>query len=102
MGTAHIFSSVVISRMETKTICLYAFLLERYYGNKRGIEKIAPIEVKTEDRLYTIFTKFRRGYKHSIIVHGKYKEHYTLDENELLYAYFTEKRTTSSVEELIG
>ncbi|EEL14937.1 Stage IV sporulation protein FB [Bacillus cereus 95/8201] len=78
------------------------FLLERYYGNKRGIEKIAPIEVKTEDRLYTIFTKFRRGYKHSIIVHGKYKEHYTLDENELLYAYFTEKRTTSSVEELIG
>ena len=78
------------------------FLLERYYGNKRGIEKIAPIEVQTEDRLYTIFTKFRRGYKHSIIVRGKYKEHYTLDENELLYAYFTEKRTTSSVEELIG
>ena len=33
-------------------------LLERYYGNKRGIEKIAPIEVQTEDRLYTIFTKF--------------------------------------------
>jgi len=78
------------------------FLLERYYGNKRDIEKIAPIEVRTEDQLYTIFTKFRRGYKHSIIVHGKYKEHYTLDENELLYAYFTEKRTTSSVEELIG
>ena len=64
--------------METKTVCIYAFLLERYYGNKRGIEKIAPIEVKTEERLYTIFTKFRRGYKHSIIVHGKYKEHYTL------------------------
>ncbi|MGU3350938.1 stage IV sporulation intramembrane metalloprotease SpoIVFB [Bacillus sp. M5A3_1b] len=78
------------------------FLLERYYGNKRGIEKIAPIEVQSEDHLYKIFTKFRRGYKHSIIVHGKYKEHYTLDENELLYAYFTEKRTTSSVEELIG
>lgn len=78
------------------------FLLERYYGNKRGIEKIAHIEVQSEDHLYKIFTKFRRGYKHSIIVHGKYKEHYTLDENELLYAYFTEKRTTSSVEELIG
>ncbi|MGG5781392.1 stage IV sporulation intramembrane metalloprotease SpoIVFB [Bacillus albus] len=78
------------------------FLLERYYGNKRGIEKIASIEVQSEDHLYKIFTKFRRGYKHSIIVHGKYKEHYTLDENELLYAYFTEKRTTSSVEELIG
>ncbi|EMI9085558.1 MULTISPECIES: stage IV sporulation intramembrane metalloprotease SpoIVFB [Bacillus] len=78
------------------------FLLERYYGNKRGIEKIAPIEVQSKDHLYKIFTKFRRGYKHSIIVHGKYKEHYTLDENELLYAYFTEKRTTSSVEELIG
>lgn len=103
MGTTHIFSGVVISRVETKTVCLYVvFLLERYYGNKRGIEKIAPIEVQSEDHLYKIFTKFRRGYKHSIIVHGKYKEHYTLDENELLYAYFTEKRTTSSVEELIG
>lgn len=89
MGTTHIFSGVVISRMEAKTVCLYAFLLERYYGNKRG-EKIAPIEVQSEDHLYKIFTKFRRGYKHSIIVRGKYKEHYTLDENELLYAYFTE------------
>ena len=57
---------------------------------QRGIEKIAPIEVQSEDHLYKIFTKFRRGYKHSIIVRGKYKEHYTLDENELLYAYFTE------------
>lgn len=78
------------------------FLLERYYGNTRDIEKISPIEVTTEDHLYTIFTQFRRGYKHSIIVQGKYNEQYTLDENELLYAYFTEKRTTSSVEELIG
>ena len=92
MGTTHIFSGVVISRMEAKTVCLYAFLLERYYGNKRGIEKIAPIAIRRS--LYKIFTKFRRGYKHSIIVRGKYKEHYTLDENELLYAYFTEKRTT--------
>ena len=48
MGTTHIFSGVVISRMEAKTVCLYAFLLERYYGNKRG-EKIAPIEVQSED-----------------------------------------------------
>lgn len=78
------------------------FLLERYYGNKRGIEKIAPIEAGKDDRLYTIFTQFRRGYKHSIVIRGENKERYTLDENELLYAYFTEKRTTSSVEELIG
>lgn len=34
------------------------FLLERYYGNKRGIEKIAPIEVTTEDRLFTILHSF--------------------------------------------
>lgn len=102
MDTTHIFSSVIISRVETKTVCIYAFFIRTLLWKQRGIEKIAPIEVQTEDRLYTIFTKFRRGYKHSIIVRGKYKEHYTLDENELLYAYFTEKRTTSSVEELIG
>lgn len=102
MDTTHIFSSVIISRVETKTVCIYAFFIRTLLWKQKRIEKIAPIEVQTEDRLYTIFTKFRRGYKHSIIVRGKYKEHYTLDENELLYAYFTEKRTTSSVEELIG
>ena len=42
----------------------------------KEVEKIAPIEVQSEDHLYKIFTKFRRGYKHSIIVRGKYKEHY--------------------------
>lgn len=78
------------------------FLLERYYGKKREIAKVTTITVRKETSLYHIFTQFRRGYKHSIIIHGEHKNQYTLDENELLYAYFTEKRTTSSVEELIG
>ena len=68
---------------------LCVFIRTLLWEQKRN-EKIAPIEVQSEDHLYKIFTKFRRGYKHSIIVRGKYKEHYTLDENELLYAYFTE------------
>jgi stage IV sporulation protein FB len=78
------------------------FLLERYYGKKREIAKVTAITVGKETSLYYIFTQFRRGYKHSIIIQGDHKTQYTLDENELLYAYFTEKRTTSSVEELIG
>ncbi|PHA00814.1 stage IV sporulation protein FB [Bacillus pseudomycoides] len=78
------------------------FLLERYYGKKREIVKVTAITVEKETSLYHIFTQFRRGYKHSIIIQADHKNQYTLDENELLYAYFTEKRTTSSVEELIG
>ncbi|WP_028402940.1 M50 family metallopeptidase [Ectobacillus panaciterrae] len=77
------------------------FLLERYYGRKRDIEKITSIVADRDDPLYTIFEQFRRGYKHSIIIKGK-QEQYTLDENELLYAYFTEKRISSSIGELIG
>lgn len=78
------------------------FLLERYYGKKREIAKVTAITVEKETSLYHIFTQFRRGYKHSIIIQADHKNQYTLDENELLYAYFTEKRTTSSIEELIG
>ncbi|MBO9130501.1 M50 family metallopeptidase [Bacillus sp. 165] len=78
------------------------FLLERYYGNKRNISKLTPIVVAAQEPLYNIFTQFRRGYKHSIIIQGAAREQYTLDENELLYAYFTEKRINSSVGELIG
>ncbi len=78
------------------------FLLERYHGKKREISKLTPIVVEAEDPLYSIFTQFRRGYKHSIIIQGKERSQYTLDENELLYAYFTEKRIDSCVGELIG
>ncbi|MFD3449547.1 M50 family metallopeptidase [Microbacteriaceae bacterium 4G12] len=78
------------------------FLLERYYGKKRDIGSLQPIVATMDDPLYAIFTQFRRGYKHSIVIHGKDRQQYTLDENELLYAYFTEKRIRSSIGELIG
>ncbi|MDG4655373.1 M50 family metallopeptidase [Ectobacillus antri] len=77
------------------------FLLDRYYGGKRAIEKINVITVNETMPLYTIFEQFRRGYKHSVVIKGR-REQFTLDENELLYAYFTEKRITSSIGELIG
>ncbi|MFX3624558.1 MAG: M50 family metallopeptidase [Ectobacillus sp.] len=77
------------------------FLLERYYGKRPSIGKLTSITANREDPLYDIFTQFRRGYKHSIVIQGK-RERYTLDENELLHAYFAEKRVSSSIGELIG
>ena len=78
------------------------FLLERYYGKKRDIEKLTLINADANDPLYTVFMQFRRGYKHSVVIKGKERQQYTLDENELLYAYFTEKRISSSIGELIS
>lgn len=78
------------------------FLLERYYGKKRDIEKLTLINADADDPLYTVFMQFRRGYKHSVVIKGKERQQYTLDENELLYAYFTEKRISSSIGELIS
>ena len=59
---------------EWKTVCIYAFLLERYYGQKES-KRLHLLKCKRKMR-YIRCTKFRRGYKHSIIVRGKYKEHY--------------------------
>ncbi|WP_379965836.1 M50 family metallopeptidase [Ectobacillus sp. sgz5001026] len=77
------------------------FLLERYYNKATTIRSITSISVNKSDPLFVVFMKFRRGYKHSVIIRGKDRQ-YILDENELLYAYFSEKRTRSSVGELIG
>lgn len=77
------------------------FLLERYYGKRKSIEKLTSIMAQPDDPVYAVFTQFRRGYKHSIIVKSP-REQYTLDENELLHAYFAERRVSSSLSELIG
>lgn len=76
------------------------FLIERYYGKQNTIKKLKPIIVDESDLLYHTISKFCRGCKHQIILKRTDKEQITFDENELLHAYFTEKKTTSTIGEL--
>ena len=70
------------------------FLLHRHYGNSVDLAKLKPIKVDENEPIYKVLEMFQRGCKHPIIVMRNGKENGTLDENELLHAYFTEKRTT--------
>lgn len=77
------------------------FLLERYYGKNNDFRKLKPLVVKEEDLVIHVLEKFQRGYKHPIIIEKNGKEKASLDENELLHAYFTEKLTTAKVGDLL-
>ncbi|WP_416827881.1 M50 family metallopeptidase [Ectobacillus polymachus] len=76
------------------------FLLERYSNKSTVLKSITSITAHKSDPLYEVFMKFRRGCKHSVIIKEKNKQ-YILDENELLYAYFSEKRIRSSIGEIL-
>lgn len=76
------------------------FLLERYYGKDVSFKKLKPIMVNETEKVYQVLLKFQRGYKHPIIIQKQNKENFSLDENEVLHAYFTEKRTHQTVGEL--
>ncbi len=77
------------------------FLLERYYGKKSGLGNLRPIQADEQDLLIHVLEKFQRGCKHPIIVEVGGRETGTLDENELLHAYFTEKRLTEKIGDLL-
>ncbi|MFZ7945546.1 MULTISPECIES: M50 family metallopeptidase [Bacillaceae] len=77
------------------------FLLERYYGKKSSLQALKPIQANEQDLLIHVLEKFQRGCKHPIIVEAGGKETGTLDENELLHAYFTEKRLTDKISDLL-
>lgn len=77
------------------------FLLERYYGKKSNLDVLKPIQADEQDLLIHVLEKFQRGCKHPIIVEAGGKETGTLDENELLHAYFTEKRLTDKISDLL-
>ncbi len=77
------------------------FLLERYYGKKSNLEVLKPIQANEQDLLIHVLEKFQRGCKHPIIVEAGGKETGTLDENELLHAYFTEKRLSDKISDLL-
>lgn len=75
------------------------FLLERYYGKHRDIPKLTSIVATEKELLYDVILRFSRGCKHNIIVQGS---RVAVDENELLHAYFAEKKTTSTIGEVFG
>ncbi|MEO2074613.1 MAG: M50 family metallopeptidase [Bacillus sp. (in: firmicutes)] len=77
------------------------FLLERYYGKKSNPIALVPIQADEQELLIHVLEKFQRGCKHPIIVEAEGKEKGTLDENELLHAYFTEKRLTDKISDLL-
>ncbi|MEH6956324.1 M50 family metallopeptidase [Neobacillus drentensis] len=77
------------------------FLLERYYGKKSNLRTLKPIEANEGELLIQVLEKFQRGCKHPIIVEADGKEKGMLDENELLHAYFTEKRLTDKISDLL-
>ncbi len=77
------------------------FLLERYYGKKNNVSSLKPLIVKEDEMIIDVLERFQRGYKHPIIVNNDGKEKGSLDENELLHAYFTEKQITSRIGDLL-
>lgn len=77
------------------------FLLERYYGKEREFKKLKPIVVDANEEIMDVFEKFQRGYKHPIIVERNGKESGSLDENELLHAYFSQHLVSVKVGELL-
>jgi stage IV sporulation protein FB len=77
------------------------FLLERYYGKKDDLHALVPIQANDQDLLIDVLEKFQRGCKHPIIVESNGKEKGMLDENELLHAYFSEKRLTDKISDLL-
>ncbi|WP_066292886.1 M50 family metallopeptidase [Bacillus sp. FJAT-29937] len=77
------------------------FLLERYYGKNSDFRQLKPIVVKEDEMVMHVLEKFQRGFKHPIIIEKNGKEKGSMDENELLHAYFTEKMVTSRIGDLL-
>lgn len=92
----------LIMEWKQRHYVMIRFLLERYYGKEVSFKRLKPIMVSETDRVYHVLLKFQRGYKHPIIIqkNDNDKENYSLDENEVLHAYFTEKRTHQPIGEL--
>ena len=77
------------------------FLLDRYYSKERNISKLRPLMAAAGDPIQDVLAQFQRGCKHVIVVKNKENESIQLDENELLHAYFSERRLEAPIEEVI-
>lgn len=78
------------------------FLMERFYGNEPYIQKLKSISLNKETKLFQVFSNFQKGYKYNVVFSIDKKNQQMLDENELLHAYFSEKKATYSLEELVS
>jgi len=90
----------IIMEWRRRHFVFMRFLLERYYGKQTGFTMLKPIEVNDKDKIHQILLLFHRGCKHPIIVNKDGRKLSPIDENEVLHAYFTEKRTTETIGEL--
>ncbi|GAA0334071.1 stage IV sporulation intramembrane metalloprotease SpoIVFB [Bacillus carboniphilus] len=77
------------------------FLLERYYGKKKiEYRNVHSIQVNPEVPIQDVLDLFHRGRKHNIRVNGS-DQSTTLDENELLHAFFADKLYKGKVGDLL-
>lgn len=91
----------IIMEWRQRQYVFMRFLLERHYGKNQEVLKLKPITVDENERVHSVLLLFQRGYKHPIIVTKDGKERGSLDENELLHAYFTDKLTTIEIGNLL-
>lgn len=97
--TLFLLTSIILE-WRRRHFVLMRFLLERYYGKQTTFNMLKPIEVNEKEKIHSILLLFHRGCKHPIIVNKDGKKLSPIDENEVLHAYFTEKRTTETIGEL--
>ncbi|PLT32405.1 M50 family metallopeptidase [Bacillus sp. V5-8f] len=77
------------------------FLLERHYGRNSDLSVLKPIRVEESEQIHKVLEKFQRGCKHPVIILKDGKERGSLDENEVLHAYFSDKMTNVKIGDLL-
>ncbi|PLR75515.1 stage IV sporulation protein FB [Bacillus sp. V3-13] len=77
------------------------FLLERHYGKNSEFRRLKPLKVNEEELVINVLERFQRGCKHPVIIEKNGKEQGSLDENELLHAYFSEKLLSARIGDLL-
>ncbi|MBT2606010.1 M50 family metallopeptidase [Peribacillus frigoritolerans] len=77
------------------------FLLQRHYGHTNDLAKLKPISVDSQEPIYKVLELFQRGCKHPVIIMKNGKESGSLDETEILHAYFSEKMTNGKIGDLL-
>jgi stage IV sporulation protein FB len=90
----------IVLEFRNRHFVLIRFLLERYYGKHRSITMLKPLIVDESETIQQVLLMFQRGYKHPIIIQKNGRKQPQIDENELLHAYFSEKKTTQSIGEV--
>jgi stage IV sporulation protein FB len=90
----------IIMEWRQRHFVFMRFLLERYYGKQSTFKTLKPIIVDDHQKIHQVLLLFHRGYKHPIIINKEGNHQIPIDENELLHAYFSEKKTTETIGEV--